>query len=579
MPLTKRHVLPIALGLAVVTAAVAAAGVLPASENLKERFLGPAAKKSQDEEPIAFGAPIIIDEDHRAGEPNLRIGPEGRIYVGAPCGFVGCNQGYLWRSVDGGASWQFVYHLDVDGESTHNREWRASVAPGGGDSDIAVTPLGKVYYADLYLAEISVSSSEDGLTWTKSHPAASNVPADDRQWIGVYGEDTVYVIFNQIPYGPMVTKSVDGGLTWTTRPAVPPDFIEEWWTIGNLVVNPQDGRLAFPFAACNDEGECANDIWVSVSDDGGWSWRQFKAHIGTGDVANIFPAMAMDRQGGLYLAWSEENDDATRSVKVAASTDWGESWSAPAVASADVPNAVLPWIAAGDAGRVGVVWYGSNTTGDAETVPTDAEWHLYYAFSDDAFDANATFTTMRPTEKPNHYGPICLGGLGCSGDGGDRSLLDFFQVQVDPEGWPNVIYSDNAELCPPDAARPCPDPYVVFVKQTSGPNLFADEPVAPKPGNGPKSGPNANDAITDAVEWLTSDETRDDVLSGETPTRLAERATEAGAEAAEGVDEVERAIEPPPHDAPAAAADAEREDHALAWWQRLGSLWDTLWPT
>ena len=303
---------------------------------------------------LAWTPPLVVDFRHRAGEPNLRIDHEGRIYAGAPCGLLGCNQGWFWRSLDRGATWEFIHHVAPDRNVFDKREWRLSVAPGGGDSDIAVTPGGRIYYADLYSAEISVSRSDDaGVTWLRSHPAVSNVPIGDRPWIAVHGEDRVFVGFNQVPYGPMVTRSVDGGLTWTTHPATPPHWIGKWWTVGNIVANPRDGTLVFPHTACDDAGRCAFEVWASVSRDGGLTWTQHLVRAAEGDTSGVFPAIAQDRWGFLYVAWSEERAGGSRSVYVASSGDLGLSWSEPALVSGDL-NAVMPWVVAGSRGRVGV---------------------------------------------------------------------------------------------------------------------------------------------------------------------------------------------------------------------------------
>lgn len=545
--------------------------LLAASGGLAYAFgdlLLPSAKHPKGDAKPVFGSPLVIDQNHLAGEPNLRIDLKGRLYVGAPCGFVGCNQGWFWRSMDGGNTWEFIHHVDVDGSSTHNREWRLSVAPGGGDSDIAVTPRGRIYYADLYLAEISVSSSDDmGLTWTRSNPAVSNVPLDDRQWISAFGENMVYVAFNQIPYGPMITKSIDGGVTWTTLPAVDPSFIDKWGTIGNILTNQRDGRLVVPFTACNDDGECYNDVWVTVSRDGGFSWTQHKVHAGVGDATSIFPAIAQDHDGNLYLTWSEqEPDTGERNTFVATSTDWGANWSKPMMVSAGVTNSVLPWIASGSPGRAGVVFYGTDHEGDAQAMPGEATWHVYYAHSANALDSNAEWTLVRATEKPNHHGGICLGGLGCTG-AGDRSLLDFFQVQVDPFGMANIIYADNADTCGPKEPRPCPDPFVTFIKQTSGPSLVATPDLGlgrDNPGRAPDRDNRGQAPGT--VEWATSDEFRDGLLTGRTAERVGERMTHAAEESAEelegflGVPEPAKsvpAVVPAPPAAPA------------SWWERL----------
>jgi hypothetical protein len=42
-----------------------------------------------------------------------------------------------------------------------------------------------------------------------------------------------------------------------------------------------------------------------------------------------------------------------------------------------------------------------------------------------------------------HKGDICNNGIGCEA-GGDRSLLDFFQISLDTAGRANVAYATDA---------------------------------------------------------------------------------------------------------------------------------------
>jgi hypothetical protein len=42
-----------------------------------------------------------------------------------------------------------------------------------------------------------------------------------------------------------------------------------------------------------------------------------------------------------------------------------------------------------------------------------------------------------------HHGEVCLEGLLCA-TGGDRSLLDFFQIQLGPDGMANIAFANNA---------------------------------------------------------------------------------------------------------------------------------------
>ena len=67
-------------------------------------------------------------------------------------------------------------------------------------------------------------------------------------------------------------------------------------------------------------------------------------------------------------------------------------------------------------------------------------------------NANTTKPSIkqsRPYPASIHHGDVCLVGILCVA-GGDRSLLDFFQIQVGPDGRANIAFANNAS---PDGAQ------------------------------------------------------------------------------------------------------------------------------
>lgn len=406
---------------------------------------------------FSFTNPKAIDLAHRAGEPGLLLDGAGRVFVHAPSSLSKGNQGWLWRSVDGGASFQFIEN--VAGK-------RVAPEVGGGDSHMAATPGGRLYYADLWLGDISVVRSDDGgLTWTTGTLVASNVPVNDRQWLATYGENVVYLAFNQLPYGPMVSKSVDGGVTWVTLPAV--GTSQTTGSIGNAVVDPNDGSVYVTYQVCDEL--CADEVWVTMSHDGGLTWTQARVHDGAGQVGNVFSPIAMDTSGNLYVVWSETDPASGRAkAYVSSSTDKGLHWSAPSRVGVGLGNALMPWLVAGDAGRVDVVFYGSDHMGDAATAPAGTAWYVYFAQSLDALNATPEWSWGRTSDVPNHFGSICNDGLDCdvAQPPGDRSLLDFFMVALDPQGRACIIYGDNHLLAPGER------PFVTFQRQNGGESVY-----------------------------------------------------------------------------------------------------------
>jgi hypothetical protein len=115
----------------------------------------------------------------------------------------------------------------------------------------------------------------------------------------------------------------------------------------------------------------------------------------------------------------------------------------------------LPWVAAGDAGRVDIVWYQSNNptpplvadpaspgqlTGGPNMMPPLSTWTVKFAQSLNANSREPVFAVTTASDHINHNGSISIGGLTGSSD---RSLLDYFEVAIGPDGLANILYADN----------------------------------------------------------------------------------------------------------------------------------------
>jgi hypothetical protein len=192
--------------------------------------------------------------------------------------------------------------------------------------------------------------------------------------------------------------------------------------------------------------------------------------VGTpgGSVANVFPVLSIDKVGNLYVVWSSS----AQAIFMATSTDRGQTWSVPKRVSPTTLTGtnIMPWVVAGDPGRVDVVWYrtpGANGAG--------AVWDIHMAQTLDALSASPTFTLNKVNETPIHNGEICLRGLNCDlpTSPGDRSFLEFPSIDIDSRGAAYITYNDNTNQVQ--------GAYVVVARQTTGASLFnsigsVDEP-------------------------------------------------------------------------------------------------------
>ena len=121
---------------------------------------------------------------------------------------------------------------------------------------------------------------------------------------------------------------------------------------------------------------------------------------------------------------------------------------------------------AGDAGRVDLVYYKSNS-GANSNVNVGQVWNVYFAQSMNALNTGANFNGVQVSAEPNHVGDISTGGLFGSAD---RDLLDFFTVDVDHLGAAHIVYSD-------DHQRRNTDTRDKLTRQLSGNSIFKDQNI------------------------------------------------------------------------------------------------------
>jgi hypothetical protein len=200
-------------------------------------------------------------------------------------------------------------------------------------------------------------------------------------------------------------------------------------------------------------------------------------------VDNVFPVVAVDNAGGLHVAFSDK-----RRIFLMSSRDGGQTWLDPVQANnpgdAETATALFPWIFTGDSGRVGVMWYGTDRTGDAdsETQFSGAEWKLFYAFTPNAFAASPTFQYVVASGMTSgtdlqrrgvvHIGSICTRGLSCNLDTppGNRNLAEYSSLTGDPLGQANIVVAADIATANGQARTN-------FTKQIGGPTTLL-RPIA-----------------------------------------------------------------------------------------------------
>ncbi len=393
-------------------------------------------------------------------EPHILAAPgvDGRqwYYVDSPTGLGSKQSGDLYVSKDYGQTWAFRPKGVISGS------WA-----GSGDSYSAVTKDGVIYFTDLLLITATIQASRDGgVTWLRN-PLASVTPIDDRQWLsmgptvggsGAQQAETLYMSYNQIPSGLwiMTSEYTNLGLGWKPgnrgRPITADTNARDVMT-----VDPHDGTVYLPNTASD-----GLSVWVST--DGARSFTQMPVMDGSPDMfQSIFVVGDVDGAGNLYLAWTDQ-----RNVTLAVSSDKARSWRLLTVTSGNGTR-VLPWVAAGDDGRVGVAYYETNETGMSDTLE-NATWDVKASVCPDIFAPNVTFYTS--TIMPAVHG----GTIRTSGASGtaDRDLGDYLSCDADDMGRLIVTFGNDGNDGPGKYRSK-----IMVARQDGGPFLKAGSgPVA-----------------------------------------------------------------------------------------------------
>lgn len=386
-----------------------------------------------------FGGEVRASGTDRIGEPAVKVAGDGTVYVHAP--------GRLWRSTDGGASFQ-----------------RVTVTGGFGpvacgcDADVAVDDLNNVMYTDLlYPNCVSVGMSPNrGDRWITNR-LACNIDEGtgmDRQWLETSGKLHTYL-----------TYRVGGVILLSVAPASPAPVFVSLGQVNSFSSNFRAGYLAVDRAAdiAYLSYTSGQSVRVVVVEQGGLVMNDHLVAPTGGSNLDAFSAPAVDRAGNVYMVWNERavvgGAQVTKSM-FASSTDRGKTWSAP-VRVDTTATSVFPWIVAGADGKVGIVYYGSADARLPGSVAGD--WYVHYAYSANAHDASPTFTDVVAVPHVVRTGPICTQGTGCAS--GTRGFLDFFGVHMFPDGRAAIAYNDQTGLAANVA------PYVNFIQQVDGPRL------------------------------------------------------------------------------------------------------------
>jgi hypothetical protein len=488
-----------------VLAATAAAGITALAVTLTPAS-GAAAKTGS----IKFGVPRIVDPIHTYGEPDIRVAPNGTVYVSGPQG-TGVQRSIWNASYDNGDSYRLVQ--DTKTGSAYPSALiptKSTLGPGGGDTELAVDRHSNVYYADLYaLACFTTGYSRDNGKTVSSTPLGCDSPGADRQWLGVY--DPAPSDHSISPYkGPrplIYMKFTDGGVNSGSRVDYTDASNPSNWhtndkagqiadanpysaTDAPIVIDQHTGDLVT--AVMQGRSGMALAVGVPAKDGSAHLKFHYEPIVSTlnGDPNTLFPGFAEDSARNLYVVWVSDKDYQVYYSWAApnrAGTDWGR-WHAPVKINRPPSNVnLMPWVAAGRNGIIDVAWYGTDKTlsqlgAQGPSAQKNQSWWTWFAQIDHAATNKPHVVQSIASPHPMHYNDICMLGTGCITQTGNRNLADFFEVVIDNQGRARIVYTDtsnglasvlgNVEAADHDGAA-----LVTVATQQTGLNAWTGKPL------------------------------------------------------------------------------------------------------
>ena len=440
-------------------------------------------------------------------EPSIRVAPDGRsaAYVSAPGG-LGSNFWRIDAvpGADGTYRMQSskVQQPDLGtGGGDSEISVGDTVDPATGCAPIAYSGLHNI---DLLNNFTTATSSDCGKTFSLPNLLATQNTLTDRQWQVFDGAKTNHLLYHKVDTGQIVDSvSYDAGAHYVTLGTAAGAlgvidaahaYTLQNVKIGNVVVDPHRATgTAYPvngdkvhtlyaaFEGVRDAADAVtaqtaanapgvnynhmNTVYIGRSDDGGLTWTDTTAYTTAKDATKeldlIFPVVSVDAIGNVFAAWTDGNK-----IQYVVSTDGAKSWSKPYLVNPGEVGAattagtadIFPWMAADANGNLDLVWYhaeGGDTTGYRQVGTKDTVWTVAAAQLSGAVAKAGTTPTPTVVSRdlaitaPIHRGNVCNNGTTCLVDqerglGGDRTLLDFFQVAIDPAGRANIAFADDA---------------------------------------------------------------------------------------------------------------------------------------
>ncbi len=402
-------------------------------------------------------------------EPSIVVAPDGTLYATAAKtarpGPGTRMASWLWFSQDGGETWR-----DLPSPA------QVHEAMLGFEGDIATDESGHLYFADIYVADTTLSRWSPGPTWDWSRPLTGlPTPVDDRPWVAAHGSGIVYLMLNTGENVPTPETLLAGDTRGAARWIFRSEDAGVTWSLGHGV--PLQDRCDLEASRADDqsilvvcqsgEGD-ASLLTVFQSPDRARTLTPVQSVPFQRGSVFMDPGAAIDAAGQPYAAWlddlvvtvgfQDEEWQGDEPGRVLYAYQNGTAWTERDVTPFPARFANMD-ASAGAAGTLALTFYATTDL----TPGADTEWVPYLMVSSNAADVNATWAVTPLLEEPAGVGKA--------------PPEDFFQNAVGPDNRVHVILQkDRPEDLLRDGTVVNGVPAdVLHAGQVSGPNLPAPD--------------------------------------------------------------------------------------------------------
>ncbi|MEA2647201.1 MAG: hypothetical protein QOE92_2284 [Chloroflexota bacterium] len=504
-----------------------------------------------------MGVPITVDPVRGVGEPIIKSDNAGGPWISGPGG-SGTQTSFFWHSLDGGLTYSQL------GPATGH--WVCN-STGGGDSWLEYDKVnGDMYVTDQQsLADLALGKVEpDGHSLTAACFANPALTADRSfqaiihptgavqapQYAANGNKQLIYMSWQcnacGLPTGGGLAYAwSEDGVAWhVAEPQCIVDNavgaqtclgqqIPNYQWHGNMVADQETGYVYTALSCAGNDcpgSTNQNQFGIAVATPGTDAGNPGKFasityqpasfdYQGTPwpEAGSLFPALAMDSAGTLYEMWSTVGTatsgtmpEQSGHVYYTYSKDKPnhQVWS-PAIrvdSGPETATSTFPWIVAGDPGKVGFAWLGTNLREYPGQHTAEKQWWPFLALTTNGDTDAPTFQQDRVGIGASHTGDICLQGTTCGATfpPGNRNMADFISLDITPDGALQVVYADDANrfsTFPTTLVQGVP--VTTTARQASGPRLIGAGDVSnpefattPRPAVGDRQGDGRYPTVT-----------------------------------------------------------------------------------